>query len=176
MTPNEPATTHTHTQTRKRTYSFEIGAAKRNASEKTAQTDTLFSSTSHKQLVAQQSSDPMLPKFEPCRDETCRGSTSLQNQQIDPTTSEAEIQQIVRQIHDLYLEGPIVDGWLESYPQAEQPGEQLIGYRLCGLDATGQKWSHHCPVNQLVSVSIAIARYQKLQQLLERIANWSKAI
>ncbi|WP_421655180.1 hypothetical protein [Leptothermofonsia sp. ETS-13] len=32
-----------------------------------------------------------------------------------------ELQQVLRQIQDLYLEGPIVDGWLESY--AHQDGE-----------------------------------------------------
>lgn len=169
MSPHEAATTHT--QTRKRTYSFEIGAAKCNASEKTV-SGTSSSSTPYKQLAAQQSSDkvPVLPKFEPGGDSTSC-STFLQNQHVTPTTSETELQQIVRQIRDLYLEGPIVDGWLESYPQAEQLGEQPIGYRLCGLDPNGQMWSHHCPVNQLASVSIAIARYQKLQQLLERIRN-----
>ena len=169
----EPATMHTHTQTRKRTYSFEIGKAKSNASEKTVQAGTFFSSTSYEQLGARQSSDkvPLLPKFEPGSSETCRFSTFLQNQQIDFAASEAELQQIVRQIQDLYLEGPIVDGWLESYPQTSQLGSQAIAYRLCGRDATGQTWSHHCPVNQLASVSVAIARYQKLQQLLERIRN-----
>lgn len=30
-----------------------------------------------------------------------------------------ELQQVLRQIQDLYLEGPIVDGWLESYAQQE---------------------------------------------------------
>lgn len=32
-----------------------------------------------------------------------------------------ELQQVLRQIQDLYIEGPIVDGWLESY--AQQDGE-----------------------------------------------------
>ncbi len=30
-----------------------------------------------------------------------------------------ELQQVLRQIQDLYLEGPIVDGWMESYAQQE---------------------------------------------------------
>lgn len=118
--------------------------------------------------------------------------------QTDVAACEAELQQIVRQIQDIYLEGPIVDGWLESHPLTLEPKaatlpdesvEHLMdyveevcsfeqgkvtcqsphaGYRLCGVDAAGQKWSRNCPVEQLPSVSIAIARYQKLRQLLER--------
>jgi hypothetical protein len=42
------------------------------------------------------------------------------------------------------------------------------GYRLCGLDAAGQTWSRPCPPDQVASVSLAIARYQKLRQLLTR--------
>ncbi len=80
--------------------------------------------------------------------------------QTDVASCEAELQQIVRQIQDLYLEGPIVDGWLESHPSE--------GYRLCGLDPAGNMWFRPCPQEQLPSVSIAIARYQKLLQLLER--------
>ncbi|AOX02526.1 hypothetical protein BJP34_26535 [Moorena producens PAL-8-15-08-1] len=109
-----------------------------------------------------------------------------------------ELHKILRQIQDLYLEGPIVDGWLES--QASQPqdaigtvrlanGDRMMdyvdeaveqsntnvtyqsprtGYRLCGLDEQGQSWSRFCPADQVPSVSMAIARYQKLRQLLIR--------
>jgi len=82
---------------------------------------------------------------------------------------EAELQQIVQQVRDIYIEGPMVDGWLESYAY-EEPGttDHLTGYRLCGLDAAGKMWFHPCPPEQLPSVSIAIARYQQLLQLLER--------
>lgn len=96
----------------------------------------------------------------------------------DVAASDAELQQIVRQIQDLYLEGPIVDGWLESHPSEEPPGavtlekvtyeSPRVGYRLCGLDAAGNTWSYPCPPEQLPSVSIAIARFHKLQQLLCR--------
>ena len=42
------------------------------------------------------------------------------------------------------------------------------GYRLCGLSGDGQLWSRPCPPEQLPSISLAIARYQKLRQLLSR--------
>jgi hypothetical protein len=109
-----------------------------------------------------------------------------------------ELQTIVQQIQDIYLEGPIVNGWLESNPWDVEHGgkatlrhaevERLIdyveeicdpdsktpnpslrtGYRLCGVDASGKVWSRPCPPNQLATVSMAIARYQKLRQLLGR--------
>ncbi|NWF57974.1 MAG: hypothetical protein HXY43_01290 [Fischerella sp.] len=110
---------------------------------------------------------------------------------------QAELQKIVRQIQDLYLEGPIVNGWLESYTGEEPTGNATLrhaevdrlmdyveeicaqqekisyqsscaGYRLCGLDASGTVWSRPCPPDQVASVSMAIARYQKLRQLLAR--------
>lgn len=119
-----------------------------------------------------------------------------------------DLQQVVRQIQDLYLEGPIVDGWLESYAQGDEvapttfrhadieclmdyvekawgapdqstpSSSQLLdslpqepnatGYRLCGLNEDGQLWFRHCPADQVPAVSLAIARYQKLRQLLAR--------
>lgn len=109
-----------------------------------------------------------------------------------------ELQTIVRQIQDLYLEGPIVDGWLDSHDRKVEEGQQQVrqanadrlrdyveesfnqpnakvtyqsprtGYRLCGLDANGQYWSEPCPPDQVASVSLAIARHQKLKQLLSR--------
>lgn len=111
---------------------------------------------------------------------------------------QAELQQIVRQVQDTYLEGPIVDGWLESHAQeadeqetgkVRQAAEDSLmdyveeisaaegkvsyqsprtGYRLCGMDASGKVWSRPCPPEQVPSVSVAIARYQKLRQLLGR--------
>ena len=122
---------------------------------------------------------------------------------------QTELRQILRQIQDIYLEGPIVEGWLESdytanphqtYPangvtkqsiQGEsslvekretisevsvsqvpnsqiQPGVKTAGYRLVGWDADGKLWSRPCPPSELPSVSLAIARYQKLQNMLVR--------
>lgn len=110
-----------------------------------------------------------------------------------------ELQTILRQIQDIYAEGPIVNGWLESNPWDVEHGgtatlrhgevERLMdyveeicapdgnkvphqtlktGYRLCGVDESGKVWSRPCPPNQLATVSMAIARYQKLRQLLGR--------
>jgi hypothetical protein len=97
------------------------------------------------------------------------------------------------------MEGPIVDGWLESHAREakdeggavrhadvdrlmdyvkeellNQPDAQVTyesprtGYRLCGLNEDGQFWARPCPPDQVPSVSIAIARHQKLKQLLSR--------
>ncbi len=109
-----------------------------------------------------------------------------------------ELHNILQQIQDIYLEGPIVNGWLESNPsEPETSGTATLrhaevdrlmsyveeicandgktphpvyrtGYHLCGLDNSGKVWSRPCPPDQLVSVSMAIARYQKLRQLLGR--------
>lgn len=111
----------------------------------------------------------------------------------------SDLKTVVRQIQDLYREGPIVDGWLESCdpPQAAPAAEaamlrhgdpeQLMGYvqtlanqsaagegagttqyRLCGLNAEGRVISQPCPPDQLVVVSLAIARHQKLRLLLNQ--------
>ncbi|MCW6035312.1 hypothetical protein K4A83_03355 [Spirulina subsalsa FACHB-351] len=85
-----------------------------------------------------------------------------------------ELKQILVQIQDLYLEGPIVDGWLESHQGQDSlssPAPDLgsrPGYRLCGLDEKGRLWTKPCPADQVASVSMAIARYQKLRQLLKK--------
>ena len=122
----------------------------------------------------------------------------LPNIQTEVAACNAELQKILQQIQDIYSEGPIVDGWLESHPRTPEQGlatpnpgkvarpidyvEEVYsfeqgkvtcespraGYRLCGRDAAGQMWSMPCPLEQLPSVSIAIARYHKLRQLLDR--------
>jgi hypothetical protein len=112
---------------------------------------------------------------------------------------QVELQNILHQIQNIYLEGPIVNGWLESNPpEPEQGGggtatlrhgeidrlmdyvEEICeqgekadplprnGYRLCGVDAGGKTWSRPCPPAQIPSVSMAIARYQRLRHLLGR--------
>lgn len=117
--------------------------------------------------------------------------------QIVAESWQTELTDLVRQIQDLYLEGPIVDGWLESASEPKSSSsvlrhaevdrlmeyiEELAaqqnqkntfenphpGYRLCGLNADGQLWSCPCPPEQVPSVSLAIARHQKLRQLLTR--------
>ncbi|CCH66862.1 FIG00874514: hypothetical protein [Richelia intracellularis HH01] len=122
----------------------------------------------------------------------------LREIQTDIAQWQEELQIIVRQIQDIYLEGPIVNGWLESYKrESETQGmatlrhgevERLMNYveeicadqekisyqlsrtcyRLCALDSAGKVWSRPCPTEQVPSVSMALARYQKLRQLLGR--------
>lgn len=108
---------------------------------------------------------------------------------------QTELRQILRQIQDIYIEGPIVEGWLESespqmltqVPTAAvgmptvQKGKKgtskrsltqntstRSGYRLFVWDELGRVQSRPCPAEQLPSISLAIARYQKLQNLLVR--------
>ncbi|ALF52293.1 hypothetical protein ACX27_04605 [Nostoc piscinale CENA21] len=148
---------------------------------------------------------PSLPKFKtPSFSNHRHGANPalamnlLQEIQIHVAGWQQELQQILQQIQDLYLEGPIVNGWLESNPkEPEQPGTATLrhaevdrlmnyveeicttgnkdayqfsrtGYRLCGLDGSGKVWSRPCPPDQVPTVSMAIARHQKLRQLLGR--------
>lgn len=125
----------------------------------------------------------------------------LQEMQTIVTGWQAELQQVLKQVQDIYLEGPIVNGWLEAYAQetasdrtlrhaeldclmnyVEQTWKPIApiaattqpslielppsGYRLCGLNEDGQLWFRHCPAEQVAAVSMAIARYQRLSQLL----------
>lgn len=118
---------------------------------------------------------------------------SLPEDIVEDTNDNAKLDLIVRQIQDLYHSGPIVDGTLEYYPPLPETSDEIrevcfervievevsnltsqeIGipgasYRLSGVDASGKQWSYPCPLDQLLSVSVAIARYQKLQQLLQQ--------
>ena len=148
---------------------------------------------------------PHLPKFKTPNFSNHRHGANpalamnlLQEIQADVATWQGELKVIVRQIQDIYLEGPIVNGWLESHKkESEAQGmatlrhgevERLMdyveeicaaggkisyqpsrtGYRLCALDSAGKVWSRPCPTEQVPSVSMAIARYQKLRQLLGR--------
>ncbi|MCC5635195.1 hypothetical protein LC593_04870 [Nostoc sp. CHAB 5844] len=148
---------------------------------------------------------PSLPKFKtPSFSNHRHGANPalamnlLQEIQVHVAGWQQELQTILQQIQDLYLEGPIVNGWLESNAkEPEQPGtvtlrhaevdrlmnyvEELCttggkdayqfsrtGYRLCGLDGSGTVWSRPCPPDQVPTVSMAIARHQKLRQLLGR--------
>lgn len=149
---------------------------------------------------------PSLPKFKTPSFSSHRNapnpalaSNVLQEIQEIAQGWQTELHKILRQIQDLYLQGPIVNGWLESHtikPQPEatatlrhaevdrlmdyveeicaaqeaQPpsDSSRAGYRLCGLDASGEVWSRPCPPDQVPGVSMAIARYQQLRQYLDR--------
>lgn len=148
----------------------------------------------------------MLPKFNPATPSL--NTPNLTNYRLEtaPTCAiqlleelkaivgdwDRELEKVLEQIENVYLEGPIVDGWLEcdSAPQIaegqannyvenqnavrRQPQPQVNyqpnyqSYRLCGLDENGQVWCRPCPPEQVQSLTVAIARYQKLQELLTR--------
>ncbi len=130
----------------------------------------------------------------------------LQDIQMAVEAWHQDLKQTVHRIQALYMEGPIVDGWLETIdkqpgqvaaldaallrhgdPQAlsgyveqlcqslESPAEPAApgtdlgrpGYRLCSLDSDGRVQYFPCPPEQLSSISLAIARHQKLRQLLD---------
>lgn len=148
---------------------------------------------------------PSLPKFKTPSFSSHRNapnpalaSNVLQEIQEIVVSWQTQLHKIVQQIQDLYLQGPIVNGWLESHEKEPQPEatatlrhaevdrlmdyvEEICaaqpkvpsesnrtGYRLCGLDASGEVWSRPCPPEQVPGVSMAIARYQQLRQFLER--------
>jgi len=141
---------------------------------------------------------PTLPTFNSSSEEKALEEVSSLEITSPPTLRE-ELQQVIQQIENLYREGPIVDGWLESYPCESTPTndfERSVDdfatsleyvkaagslekdkviceaprscYRLNGVSKTGQPWSYPCPIEQLPSVSVAIARYEKLLQLIDR--------
>ena len=151
------------------------------------------------------SKTPTLPKLKPAKISEHRHAanpalamTLLTEIQDIVARWQTELQTAVRKVQDLYMEGPIIDGWLESHPREAQEGVGAVrpakgdhlmdyvaevvdqpddnvtyetprtGYRLCGLDGDGQFWSRPCPPDQVPSVSVAIARYQKIKQLITR--------
>lgn len=132
----------------------------------------------------------------------------LQDIQLSVEAWHQDLKQTVQRIQALYMEGPIVDGWLEtiedstatsqasdldaallrhgdpqalsgyverlcqsfeSPPAPAAPGSDLgrPGYRLCSLDSDGRVQHFPCPPDQLSTISLAIARHQKLRQLLD---------
>lgn len=173
----------------------------------TAEQDLFPHHSSVKTFPAQEGvgKTPSLPKFKTPTFSSHRHGANpglamniLQEIQEKVAAWQQELHNILQQIQDIYLEGPIVNGWLESNPsEPETSGTATLrhaevdrlmnyveeicandgqtpdqgyrtGYHLCGLDNSGKVWSRPCPPDQLVSVSMAIARYQKLRQLLGR--------
>ncbi|MBO1345907.1 MAG: hypothetical protein EBE86_000205 [Hormoscilla sp. GUM202] len=92
----------------------------------------------------------------------------LQEIQGVVTGWQRDLQQVHAEIQDLYREGPIVDGWLESNPTGGDKLDVAAGYRLCRLESDGKLWFCPCPPDQVATVSVAIARYHQLRQLLGR--------
>lgn len=103
--------------------------------------------------------------------------TLLKEIEVMVAAWQSELGQILQQIQEVYLEGPVLEGWLESAEDGKRQGEGTLkttqypllgGYRLCGIDANGKLRSRSVPSSQVAEVSYAIARYQKLQQFLHR--------
>ena len=148
------------------------------------------------------SKTPDLPKFKTPSFSNHRHSANpgftiglLQEIQQTVVAWQVELEIILQQIQYIYLEGQVINGWLESntqpmegtatlrhgeieaildYVQKISQSEVTVNqssrtdYRLCGVDANGQLWSRPCSVEEVPSLSIAIARYQKLRHLLGR--------
>lgn len=187
----------------RRAYSFEIH---RPSQKQHAATESTGDTASPNQEI-DSGKAPTLPLFNSLRSRVAEPQANpisepkLTSECVAVATCEAQLRRIVAQIEDLYLSGPIVDGWLESRLQVPEPavttssqdtGKQPVGqeevntpasepvlpelphtsYYLCGVDAAGKEWSYSCPGEQLPSIIMAIARHRKLQQLLERMYGW----
>ncbi len=130
----------------------------------------------------------------------------LQDIQMAVDAWHQDLRQTVQRIQALYMEGPMVDGWLETIDEQPIPAAELDaallrhgdpevlssyvdrlcqsmdpapapvapssdlarpGYRLCSLDSDGRVQHYPCPPEQVSTLSLAIARHQKLRQLLD---------
>ncbi|OWY68231.1 hypothetical protein B7486_27510 [cyanobacterium TDX16] len=124
---------------------------------------------------------PQLPQFSTSSVEP--SSTTTTQIERSPSAAIVDLEQIAQRIQALYYEGPIVDAWIDSYPTAPESDDAIeeivferpdlsttdlspTSYRVCGLDASGEQWSYPCPLDQLLELSVAIARYHKIQELL----------
>jgi hypothetical protein len=222
-TRNEDVTAETGDET-KRPFSFRISMRPQESTDNQVETDHKNLNTDkvspetpetnlfpHHDSVpafpAQESGEktPTLPKFKTPsfsnhhhRANPALAMNMLQEIQEKVANWQIELQRIVQNVQDIYLEGPIINGWLESNAQAPNTDitatirhaevDQLMNYveeicangekesykplhtdyRLCGVDTAGQVWSRPCSVDQVPSISIAIARHQRLRQLLGR--------
>jgi hypothetical protein len=184
------------------------GTAPTQTEEAPAQTITLEAEKVFVQPFAVEQPDSKIPNLPKLKTPTFTShkngvnpflaSNLLKELQTTVESWQNELHQILRQIQDLYLEGPIVDGWLESHSDQPEVDPSVLrhaevdrlldyieeicaspdqhvtcetprtGYRLCGLNADGQLWSCPCPPEQVPSLSLAIARHQKLRQMLGR--------
>ncbi|MBC6424452.1 MAG: hypothetical protein GDA43_22500 [Hormoscilla sp. SP5CHS1] len=121
------------------------------------------------------SKTPALPKLKTSRLSSHQNAANLDLainllQEIQGVVAgwQRDLQQVHAEIQDLYGEGPIVDGWLESNPPGGGQQDESAGYRLCRLESNGKLWFCPCPPDQVATVSVAISRYHQLRQLLGR--------
>ncbi len=100
---------------------------------------------------------------------------------------QGELQDIEQSIQKITATGPTLAAWLESrnfkpgvtgepiptpYTTVDVLGLTAVdaraGYRLCGLDEHGKLWTRPCLMSEILSVSMAIARYQQVKVLIDR--------
>jgi hypothetical protein len=100
---------------------------------------------------------------------------------------QGELQAIEQDILNITASGPTLAAWLESrYFKPGMTGEPIptpyttvdvddltavdarAGYRLCGLDEHGKLWTRPCLMSEILSVSMAIARYQQVKVAIDK--------
>lgn len=86
--------------------------------------------------------------------------------------------QVQRMGRDPYGDSRLRDLGYGEEIHAENVSYQVprTGYHLCGFDERGQPWSRPCPPEQVAQVSVAIARYHKICEFLNRKAFLEKRL
>lgn len=209
--PPSPDALSSSTERRSNPVSFSIGGRVRSAS------GSASGSRVHPfPIVRQGSPSPLLPRTKRATFSRHRHDANpalaikvLQDIQAAVDDWHYDLKQTVMQIQAVYLEGPIVDGWLEAVETPVGQSSQSLDaailrhadpnelsgyidrlcqgqsgsappdsgtsfsqtgrstrYRLCTLDADGRLNCLICPDQQLTTISLAVARNQKLRQLL----------
>jgi hypothetical protein len=94
-----------------------------------------------------------------------------------------EILELEQNIALVRESGPIVAGWLEAEANntdvslesperiSEVLQQQSLDYQLCSLDERGEIATRDCPEPEMFGISKALARHQKLRQLIDRKSN-----
>jgi hypothetical protein len=145
---------------------------------------TDYNSDSKTQLAPAQ-----IPKFSNLRQDANPILAAHMLQEIYKMVMEwqQELQEIEKDSFNVTASGPVLAAWLESRTfKRGSTGEAIptpyvtiesidltavdpkAGYRLCGLDEYGQLWTRACPMEEILIVSQAIARYQQLKDLIDR--------
>lgn len=66
------------------------------------------------------------------------------------------------------LESTMLENGVSDSPSAPSHGQSSQSYYLCQLDGSGQIQAEQCPPDQVPVLSMAIARYRRLNQLIEQ--------
>jgi hypothetical protein len=129
------------------------------------------------------------PRFGRLRQDANPGLALHILQEIHHLTAgwQQQLEQITHDINSTTTAGPTLAAWIESRKfKLNEEGQQIptpysqidptdftaidpeAHYRLCGLDENGELWMRPCPPQEILAVSMAIARYQQLKTLTER--------